>query len=224
MSLLQQIIDEATSSSTDVTRLLRLCLVLGCRLKNEQLSNWVRRELDGYGSEDELPDYRILPVINRGRFVGRGYQGLVLEVPSYVLPEEARAQFDQATMQDALSVYVDLVSKSDGKPLQTPWPISLAVRYASSIVVGGQCIAAWSEISPSNLTGMLDQIKTRILAFALALEEQAPEAGSAVGAPAPSAEQVTQIFVNNVYGSHIDVLQTGPEATAQLNRGALDNE
>ncbi|HXA14796.1 MAG TPA: hypothetical protein VNW23_06675 [Opitutaceae bacterium] len=58
MSLLREIQEEATKTGSDVLVLLRKCRVLAARIGNQDLKMWVQRELDGYGNDDDLPDYR----------------------------------------------------------------------------------------------------------------------------------------------------------------------
>jgi len=65
MSILQQIIAEATSPISDTTRLLRLCQVLASRLTHIPLKTWVHNELGGYTAETELPVYRLIPVVTK---------------------------------------------------------------------------------------------------------------------------------------------------------------
>jgi AbiTii-like protein len=39
---------------------LRKARVLASQLNSDELANWASRELDGYQSVDELPDYRVI--------------------------------------------------------------------------------------------------------------------------------------------------------------------
>ena len=204
MSLLNEIIAEATAKTADVPRMLRLCMVLASRLKFDPMLVWVREELEGYPAEVELPEYRVLRVRNKGRFIGR-VQG-VLDLPLFLIPESLRPHFEQAEIRDGVAEYEHLLAglaSADGTGgLEIPWPAGMAVKYASSYVVDGQCIEAWREISPAEVAGMLDKIKTKVLAFALQIEAEAPNAGE-IESPAASIEErrVSQIFNTTINGS-----------------------
>lgn len=217
MSILQQIINEATSATCDVTRLLRLCQVLAARLKHDPLKKWVRSELEGYAPGESPPQYRILSVINRGHYVGANYSA-TYDIPLSVLPDGIRDSFDAVELTGCIAEYVDLASKSgDGSHLKMPWPVELAVTFASKSVNYGQCISAWRQISPSDLIGMMDQIKTRVLGFALDIEGEAPDAGNIPGVhPGVSSDQIAQFFTTNIQGN-IGVLQTGADALAKIH-------
>ncbi|RYG85097.1 MAG: hypothetical protein EON58_23440, partial [Alphaproteobacteria bacterium] len=170
MGYLQDIISEASSNSVDVPRLLRLCLILGHRLKYEPLINWARMELDGYPSDIEVPAYRSVSVLNKGRFAGQ-WSG-VFELPLIRLPENMQVAFSSHDYRSGVAELSDLIQRSSAKSsgsLHVPWPVELANHYYSDLIAGSSCIAAWREISVSAFAGTLDQITTRILDFALSI-------------------------------------------------------
>ena len=68
MSLLQDIQAAAINPETDVTDLLRMCMILAARLKNEDLRKWVSQELNGYKPPADLPSYRIVKSGSFGTF------------------------------------------------------------------------------------------------------------------------------------------------------------
>ena len=54
VELIEKIKDGATSSTTPLSEVLRLCLRLAKQLRNEQLAAWALSELNGYKSEKAL--------------------------------------------------------------------------------------------------------------------------------------------------------------------------
>ncbi len=70
MKLLDEIVDYAVDNKQPVSVLLRKCLVLAYQLKNDKLKNWVEKELDGYGLDDEIPEYRLTGAQAKGTFFG----------------------------------------------------------------------------------------------------------------------------------------------------------
>ena len=69
-TLLDQIESEAMDG--DVVKALRLCIKLGGHSGSADLRQWAERELNGYDSEDELPDYRRInaPLCYDGTLIG----------------------------------------------------------------------------------------------------------------------------------------------------------
>lgn len=136
--------------------------------------------------------------------MGGGLQG-VLDIPTSLLPESIQPHFEKAELRDCIGEYAHLLEKTDedGGALQMPWPVGLAVKYASKHVTRGQCISAWIEISPAELAGMLDKVKTKVLSFALEIEAEAPNAGEIEGPDNQpmKEERVSQIFHTTIQGN-----------------------
>lgn len=91
-----------------------------------------------------------------------------------------------------------------------PWNQALVVKYSRLIFEGGEpaLMRAWQDIPGSVLVALLEQVRTRVLRFALDLRDGLPEdASSASVVPAADIDRsVVQIF----YGETISSRQTPP--------------
>jgi hypothetical protein len=184
MPLLTEIIAEATSRNGDVSRMLRLCLVLASKRRHQALLAWVRRELEGYAAGEPLPPYRILPARNRGQLIGPPPQR-VLEIPTTLLPEKLQPFYERYPLRDGVGAYVSLLASGHQDGLRIPWSLALAVTFAGKILGQGQALDAWIEIVPADLAAMIDKIKTRALTFALDVGSEAAN-GLKIDAPHPN--------------------------------------
>lgn len=203
MPLLTEIISEATAKNGDLSRMLRLCLVLAATLKHDALLGWVRHELEGYPAAQPLPDYRVLRASNKGQFVGPGFQ-CTLNIPISVLPDKLQPLYENFDLRDGIADYIHLLASTTGNKggLQIPWPGALAAKYASAVVTRGRCIEAWMEFPPRELAAMLDKIKTRVLAFALAMAGENPNAGEIDARAAPvDLARMSQILATTILGA-----------------------
>lgn len=220
MSLLKEIIAEATEKSGDVPRMLRLCLVLAAKLRHEPLITWVRNELEGFPPEATLPAYRILRTRNRGHFVGMGING-ILDIPISVLPKKLQPHYLQAEIRDGIGelAYLHTSTANGEGGLQMPWPVEVAVQYGSDFVNSAQCIKAWMELSPAELAGMIDKVKTKVLAFVLEIETEAPDAGE-IESPSDvlKKERVSHIFNTTILGG-VQNYSAGGHAFNQVTIG-----
>lgn len=217
MSILQQIIQEATAAQGDVARMLRLCLVLAARLNHPPLREWVNNELNGYSPEAVLPSYRKLKGLHRGEFVTSAYQ-TTLDISLQGLPDDICEMLATAPLTGPVAEYIDLAQRaSSGNILKMPWPVEIAVKFGTAQVTHGRCTAAWTQISPSDIVALLDQIKTRVLGFALDIESESPNAGDIPGVPSGVApEKVSHSFITNIMGN-IGIMQTGDTTTASIS-------
>ncbi len=106
MQLIDEIIGLAVDEKASLSVLLRKCLVLSRRLKNERLKVWVEKELDGYKNDDALPDYRVTQTFSKGIFWG--VPGAKLEnvpIPTAMLEPKHRPLVEQAKFRQPIAAY-----------------------------------------------------------------------------------------------------------------------
>lgn len=217
MSVLQEIIKEATAEESDVPRMLRLCLLLGKRLRHAPLTAWVQHELEGYPEDMALPSYRILHCRNQGTF-RNGTAQVTTDIPMSVIPEPLRFRFETAEMRESIGELAHLLAggSQDRKALHIAWPPEVALVHASKASPNAQCVSAWSLISVAELAGALDQIKSKVLGFALDIEQESPDAGDIPGPDSQlKEEKVTQIFNTNIHGGTVQNLANGSQNFSQ---------
>lgn len=217
MSLLRDIQGAALDPAVDLGTLLRKCLVLAKRLKHDELSAWVSHELNGYGDEDPLPPYRCLRVMSNGYFEGP-YRSSRNNAPiaKSSLPRELWARVDEASLRDPVAA---LQSLSGAKQLiHGTWSADLVAlcQQKYPMYEGMTLMAAWQMIPVSDVKAALDTIRTRVLEFALAIEEEAPDAGDLPpgAAPAVSRDVVNQIYNVTISGGQSNIGTTGGPAIA----------
>jgi hypothetical protein len=69
-ALLDDLISLAIDGSQPLPDILRNFLLLGHELQNRRVKDWANLELNGYKSGKDVPEYRIVPALARGNFVG----------------------------------------------------------------------------------------------------------------------------------------------------------
>jgi hypothetical protein len=229
MSLLQDIQNECTEKDASVSRLLRLCLRLAAALKNEPLKTWASHELNGYPNDAPLPEYRVFPVTSSGHFIGSFGRSATLQISMGILPKESQDGYRYARLNQPIAQYESLIQGEDKSigQFQIPWPIWLAVKYASKMTTDMQCIQAWQDLPPAAIFGLVDTIKTRVLQMAIEIEANDPTAGDVLSvAPNIKESVVNQIINNTIIDSQIQNVAVGlggitQSAGKQVNRGDL---
>lgn len=202
MSLLRDIQKAATSSETKLTDLLRMCQVLASRLGNAELAKWVGNELNGYESPQDVPKYRVLNVECRGDFFNGAWMhtGSVIS-PAWVKEDHVDPLF-HAYMKQGIGA-IESIRTEGEEPLKMMWPAEATIYYKDKFSSNGyDLVNAYRWIAPSQIAGLLDTVRTRVLSFALDIEREAPHAGDEKPGEAPSLsqERVAQIFNLTVLG------------------------
>ena len=174
--LLDDIIKLAVDGKQPLPDILRKCLLLGHELKNERLKAWANQELNGYRSVMDVPDYRIIPAMAKGNFVGpfhaeyRNYP-----IPSVSLEENHRDLGERVHLVQSVSAYADVLRdpKSTKSGLVFDWDPNMVVYYQNKLMRGGFILLiAWQTIPASAVAEMLDTIRNRTLNMALQIKDE----------------------------------------------------
>ena len=146
MKLLDEIVDLAVEGETSLPVLLRKCLVLSHRLKNERLKMWAEKELDGYTNDDALPDYRVTNTNSKGIFFGAfGSKIENQPIPTLMLKEHHPRIVEKAHSALAASIgrAAPILSRQGSKAGRT----RAITKLAQKRLVRGNGV--WSMLEPS---------------------------------------------------------------------------
>lgn len=205
MSLLDDIIKAITETDEKTSSILRKCLVLSYKLKNDTLKAWVSKELNGYDYDDpDLPEYRRVSAPAKGLFLGSfGRQIDDQPIPPAILKEEHRHFAEHTQLRQPIVAYEEVGSKEERI---IPWPANLVVVYQEKFFDGDMALnRAWQVIPGSVMVSIVDTVRTRVLTFVLELKDQTVEEDVEVDKlPASTVQTLVQMTViggNNVFGN-----------------------
>lgn len=223
VSLLTEIQAAATDPSYPLSDMLRKCQILASRLRHEPLKEWVNHELAGYPNDESLPDYR-------GAIVGEvkadlaGFMGASAKnvgVPLTNLPEDYRERMAQFKFFQGVAMLEGIVAdaRRTGET-RVISPFSSELAALTPVWQNYQTISMWVEVPVASVTGILDAVRTRALAFTLEIEAENPDAGEATpgGAPPVPLARADIIFNTTIYGGNVAV---GTNATVNVTPGDL---
>lgn len=221
MTLLTELVDAASGDDVALAVLLRRVKVLASRLGTGPLAEWVEHELSGYGPDVDLPDYRgPFPAQALGHFSGPFGSGVQnAPIPLVAFDQSERATFEQLftlEFRQGVAALEDLVHRSEGSDegLHFSWPADI-VAYANMLWGQGKVhwyegmglVSAKTPVSVSQVAGVLDTVRTRVLDLALAIESADPAAGQQ-GGSTMRPEQATQIFHTTIMGGNVAIAST----------------
>ncbi len=123
MKLIDDIITSVTQTKEPISDILRRCLVLAYKLKNDTLKSWVEKELNGYDSLDDLPSYRKASGVAKGLFLGGwGSELRNQPLPPSVLKPEHRHFANEIRLFQPIASYQNA---SDATNPTISWPQDL---------------------------------------------------------------------------------------------------
>ncbi len=229
MSLLRDIQRLAVDGNSDIVSLLRNCRILATRLRHEGLKRWLASELEGYLDVASLPPYRIFNAVNQGEFsglMGRRLQNAPIAVA--LLPKDFVEHFRKIQHTGSVASLSELLKRDDPIFVEYWNPNVFPFIPFGSIYEGMGLVQAWKMIPRSQIAGVLDAVRNKVLSFALEIEAENPEAGEALSTadvPIPIST-VNQIFNNYITGNVGNIASGSPHSqqTAHISVGHNDFE
>lgn len=171
--LIKEIKADAINSKIDIASLMRKCKVLAMKVGDNDFNDWVEKELSGYKLSEEVPNYRKLSVVSKGNFAG--YDGSELKsisIPMLSLPSEYRETTSICNLRNSISSVENVLSEMNSDSANEPWNSDFVAFLGDKIYEGMVCLQAWKVLPKGLLIGLLDEIRNKILHFALGTENK----------------------------------------------------
>ena len=226
MTILRSIQEEAVDSEVKLSSLLRRCKILAARLGNNDFKNWVDSELNGYNTERDVPEYRILNVNSKGHFAGPFQSGLRnADIPLMSIPKDFRDGLQKSYLMEPIAALESLAEDATEASVQEPWNPDLVAFVGREIYQNYNCMQAWKVIPINAIVATLDTVRTRVLNFVLEIEAENPNAGEGYTDTDPvRQEKVSQIFNTYITGNVGNIASGGSNFTQEASFISENNE
>lgn len=171
MKLIEEIISDLTGQGGLANALLKTKVLLH-QLGQQELVDWVDRELEGYESEDDVPPYRMLNaevLVDAQSFT---HQMKNHHIPLGHLSDEQREGLTTVRFIRSLSV---IEGSTDDGGLQAHIPMEFYGHLGQGLAEGWHISSAWSQINSTTLRQLETTIRSRLLTFILNLKQELPE-------------------------------------------------
>ena len=213
MSIVIELQKEALSKDVDILRLLRKAYLVARKLRLKDFEEWVNHELNGYGVNDKLPDYRIYTGVVKAWNPYNGWISVQFSSPNRLSVHEAREPiaslldvYQNTTDHIATVPFNDAINAELSK--QSPYPTRYCLQIATNL-----------------LYSTFDRLRNTILDWALTLEENGivgdeisfslDEIQTAANTP------VINNYTNNFYGGAGDTqIQQGERGVFEKKLGS----
>jgi hypothetical protein len=166
---------QISAERDDVLTVLRKTKRLASKLDHRDISDWLNCEQNGYPSNSDVPDYRIIKAtiaINTNGYVPAGFGYLmkgILELPS----SDSNLR---VPCRDSISAVLSLIENLKGRniaycPIEDGSTMSRALREAYQIdpMFSGQ-VSFHSRLNSVQIRAIPERIKDRVLEWACDLE------------------------------------------------------
>ena len=169
MSLLDEIRSDLVNESASLSNTLRKAKILASAIGLREFREWVDSELSGYSDREDVPSYRRFKPTNLGTFSGpfqSGVKNMVL--PTYNLPPEVKDFAENLCFFDGVGALE--AQASDDHQWKWSQEMVLLAREFLQMSGGLVLVDAHQPIPAHTISGILDQVKNKLLDFVLGLQ------------------------------------------------------
>ncbi|MBC3767679.1 hypothetical protein [Neptunicella marina] len=161
-----QLQELASDSQNHLPDVLRKALLIASKLGLNDFKAWVLSELNGYNTEVELPEYRIISSELKVFNPYRGYQPLIIE------DGDMARMVSEVKICESIESLQHLLSKSNSKERLTfPFPAEQKA-FLMRMIRGSAQLEPTRFIGSNQVKSVMEQVRTRLLNWALDLESQ----------------------------------------------------
>lgn len=226
-SLLKEIRDASVDANVPIANVLRKCAVLGARLNNNDLRDWALQELNGYGTDLDVPEYRRVTAPLTGDFTGalQGFSNT--PIPAVFLPKQLQNRARWHCFREGVAGMESLL-EGKGEAVTISWSGDWIAWIQSEGKFDMTLVAARQVIGVSAIVNIIDTVRNRVLEFCLRLEEEMPELIGNDDSSPTSADKTTvsqvfnQVFVFGPYTGNIaNASPAAEQFTMDINKGDL---
>ena len=142
MNLIKEIIDILSYGNPNLTDALIKTKVLLHKLGEKQLVAWVNHELDGYGEDTDLPDYRVVCSMVKANVMNMEYSANNIDVPVYHIEDQIRKSLEHSKFCLGIAAIEDLVRSTENS-VRRPISQLLLNILNEELTSGYQVQSAW---------------------------------------------------------------------------------
>ena len=221
--LLREIESGALDNQTSIGDVLRKAIALGGRARSTELRDWATRELQGYGTDDDLPEYRKVAVPLQVDGINPVYSVKRQTISPRELPEFARDVIaNDLQLRQSISEIEKLAQRcppGDVVKLQHPGGQDVVAFMNRQQTINGHIQALYWGVSPVVLEGVVDRVRTTLTVMIAEINANLPD-----GTDTPPAEVATNAINFAVNGKRHKISFTAPQEGSTVTTSSPEEE
>lgn len=172
--LIENIIEDLVND-VPISKIMLKAQTIAYSLNNAEFKEWIDHEQNGYPSTKMIPEYRVIPCSLKVN-IALPFQQIMrnYHIPvDFIVDKQDREYLKVARLTESITSLENMITNiDDEKSLVLMVPGGLWRSINKCIVSDGEVIAAYQEITPSSINGIVDSFKSKLLNFFLELSEQ----------------------------------------------------
>ncbi|MBS1519820.1 MAG: hypothetical protein JST50_02395 [Bacteroidetes bacterium] len=202
--MIKSLIDEIAYDKITLTQALTRAKVLAFKIENITFQEWLKKELEGYETDVNLPTYRrinCVPVATVGDRIGRT-QTIPVNFKDWKEAEQLLSNTNISMGIPALEENY-LLLKSENCTMDLPKEIVQDMREPFQRVNPGlRLITVGQELNKLQLKNIIELTKQKLIDTLLQLNKEFPDLDDDFKTDRTKSDKIQNIVTNNIYGSN----------------------
>jgi hypothetical protein len=193
--LLREIESGVLDQGTSIGDLLRKAVALGGRAGSAELRDWATRELQGYGPDDELPEYRKIAAALLVDMIAPGWSVTGRTISPTELPDFAQDVItNDVNLRQGIGQIEQLARRGDAVKIQPGGAPDLVRFMNAQGNLNGHLERLYWSVSPVALDGVVDQVRNTLTVMIAEINANLPDGTDTL--PAEVATNAINVAVN----------------------------
>lgn len=210
-SLIQELQAGAINSSSNISELLSKAKVVAVKLNLDEFLQWIEQEMNGYGNKQSVPDYRIMKGEVKGFNPYRGWIPISFNNP------KTQEQLSKRGAKQSIGELDYLLKTVSVNNFQMPFPPEIVAELRKSFDDFAPPKITL-EISTSEVAGVLNAVRNKILDWALKLEKSGIT-GDGLSFSSSDQEKAKKVVATY----HIESISNFAGVIGSVSEGAIIN-
>lgn len=176
MNVLTEIINLLTDNDSSLTNALFKIKVFSMRVRNNSLTTWIDKELNGYQSEDELPNYRKCGCNLIGNYINGHWKAEKQILATMNLPDFVRENVEQITFYQSLSVLESYLEDDTMKTISISIPAEIIGVITDTYQKMGNpyltVYSAYKQVHIGAVEQIIVEVRNKTLDLMVKLEQE----------------------------------------------------
>ena len=209
---------ELLSSEDELTKPLLKTLVFSKRIENEELSDWLMKELNGYGNDDTLPDYRFARTTLQCVLKQNGQNTKSVALPLSCFNQDTRDVLMKKPFGESVSALEAVLSNKNNQYIGKNFAADMLQSLSNEAKKNGHnftVVSCQQTVSIIELRSILISVRTKLLDLLLKLEKETidPQSLSTNNKLKSEINTTINYFMNEIYNIKNDgndnIINTG---------------
>ncbi len=201
---MKELIKDLAYDKITLTQGLTRAKLLAFKIGNKTLKDWIKTELEGYNSAEDLPLYRKVPCTIKGTITDMFGREDTVPISFDTLGKEFGEMMGIHNVTQSIGLievnYSELKTEM-GFVEFSPRQLQMLEDMTQVKKDGRRLIRAGREMSKLQLKNIMDQTKQKLIDTLLELDLEFPNLQNEFNVDKTTSEKIQNIITNNIYGN-----------------------